>query len=73
MQRYVSIVVCILCDSVYHPSCSDKKKFLSFGSITGVGNCKFNQTAKNDLSVDELQEIATVSLKEKLFKIQDDL
>lgn len=54
-KKATSICVCILCDAMYHVSCADRKKFVSFGKVLGVCLCRLELTSKPDTKLTKEQ------------------
>lgn len=72
-KKAAHICVCILCESLFHISCSERRKFISFGGILGFCQCRKELTSipENVRTADETKNSIILSLKEKLIKSQD--
>lgn len=60
--------VCIACDSIYHISCSERRKFICFGSATGICQCRYDITSNQatDQKIDVTDKPHFNILKEKI-------
>lgn len=65
-----SVVVCILCNALYHISCSERKNFVSLGGALGV--CCMKRTSKSNLVDKDAKDVMIIQLKENLLKLQED-
>lgn len=67
-----SVCVCLLCDTLWHVSCAERKQFKSFGGVLGFCGACEEYITSNPAETSKTEVITVVNLKNKCSKLTKD-